>query len=454
MRTKTILQPIPQYLLTLIDSLRTRLRAADFLARHRVRPQDFTRERQLTFPLLMLFILQQTVKSLQRHLHEFLDELAQGQLFEPVTSSAVTHARAKLKDTAFIELNQACVLPILYGPEHPIRRWRGHRLIGIDSSLMRLPDSEELGQAFGWKTATNQNGDTGTRYPEARLSVVYDLLNRAGWEARLEPSTLGEVPLAMQQLACLQPGDIEINDRGFTGYLYLALIGQRQAHFIARCSTGSFLAAQELFRLNRANQSRVVWLWAPLNQKAQCLRLGLPWKIRVRFVSLRLPSGELEVLATSLLDEVRYPTEEFLIVYHWRWGHETFHLMLKGRLELENFSGRTEEAVRQEVQAAVLLANLESVLTESSQASLDQVQTPETQDRHVNHANAYHALKDQVLDLLYRDTPIPTVIHQLTRLFLSSPVAVRPHRKGPPRRKKPSFNRSYHFQRRVKKTVY
>src|ERR1019366_7534631 len=174
-------------------------------------------QRQLTFPLLMLFLLQQTVKSIQRHLHEFLDELAQGQLFEPVTSGAVTHARAKLKESAFSELNRDCVLPALYHSEHPVRRWRGHRLVGFDSSLVRLPDSDELGQAFGWQAVSNQNGATGTRYPEARLSVVYDVLNRAGWDTRLEPSTLGEVALASQQLEHLQPGDIEINDRGFTG---------------------------------------------------------------------------------------------------------------------------------------------------------------------------------------------------------------------------------------------
>lgn len=38
-------------------------------------PEDFTRQRQLSFPVVMLFILQKTVKSIQRHLHEFLDEL-------------------------------------------------------------------------------------------------------------------------------------------------------------------------------------------------------------------------------------------------------------------------------------------------------------------------------------------------------------------------------------------
>ena len=450
---QTIIHDLPSHLPTLIEALRAKLRDPNFLARHRVRPQDFTRQRQLTFPLLMLFLLQQTIKSIQRHLHEFLDELAQGEIFEPLTSGAVTHARAKLKESAFTELNRECILPTVYGPEHPIQRWRGHRLIGVDSSLVRLPESQELGQTFGWKEASNQHGSTGTRYPEARLSVVYDLLNRIGLDARLEPSTVGEVALALQQLAHLQPGDAEVNDRGFTGYLYLASVSRRGRHFIARCSTGSFLAAQEMFGLNQANQSKVVWLFAPPDQKAQCQRLGLPLKMRVRFVSLRLPSGELEVLATSLLDQTLYPTEEFLTVYHWRWGHETFYLMLKGRLELENFSGRTVEAIRQDVQAAVLLANLESVLSEPTQAALKEQSTPQSQPLQVNRSNSYHALKDQVLDLLYRDIPVPMVISKLMKLFKGSPVAVRPNRKVP-RRDRPSFHRSYHFQRRVKKAVF
>jgi hypothetical protein len=450
---QTIVRDIPKHLATLIESLRAKLHDETFWSRHRVRPQDFTRNRQLTFPLLTLFILQQTVKSIQRHLNDFLNDLAKGSIFEPVTSGAVTHARAKLKDSAFIELNQQCVLQTVYHSDRPIQRWRGHRLIGVDSSLLRLPESDELGQEFGWQETSNQHGATGTRYPEARLSVAYDLLNRVGLDTRLEPSTVGEVALAREQLVQLQPEDIEINDRGFTGYTYLALILQQMKHFIARCSTGSFLDAQLMFRLNRANQSKVVWLSAAPDQKAECRRLGLPLKIKVRFVSLRLPTGELEVLATSLLDEDRYPTKEFLTVYHWRWGHETFYLMLKGRLELENFSGRTVEAVRQDVQAAVLLANLESVLSEPAQACLNEQSANAIHPLQVNRSTSYHAIKQQVLDLLFRDIPVATVIHKLIKLFQGSPVAVRPNRKVP-RRRKQSFHRSYHFQRRVKKVVF
>lgn len=451
---RTIAESVSGPLLHLIEALRRQFCDADFIARHRVRAQDFTRHRQLTFPVVMLFILQKTVKSIQRHLHEFFNELAQGELFEPLTAGAVTKARAKLKHAAFIELNEGTVVPWIYGSEstRPWKRWRGHRLLGIDGSLLRLPNSAELREDFSVVEVTNQSGNTGTSYPEARLSVVYDLLNRVGLEGRLEPSSLGEVDLAIEQLSKARAGDVLINDRGFTGYRYLAWHRRLGLHHISRCSTASFAAAQELFRRNRGGGSKVVRLMARAEERAELRRLGLPLEMAVRFVSVRLPTGELEVLATSLLDEQAYPTEEFLEVYHWRWGHETFYGVLKGRLDLENFSGQTTEGVRQDFHAALLLCNLETILVESADVQLRQDSLEDKSRKQVNRAVAFHALKDQLIELLYSKAPSQRVIEKLQRLFVGSPVSVRPERKPP--RRKPSFARSYHFQRRVRKIVF
>src|SRR5437764_9244141 len=140
MGMRTILESIPAYLTTLVELLRSKLHDAQFIARHRVRPEDFTRQRQLTFPIVMLFVLQKTVKSIQRHLHEFLDELAMGQLFEPVTAGDWTHARDKLKHSTFTELNKEVVLPVVNQQVEQLQYWHGHRLFGHDSSLIRLPD--------------------------------------------------------------------------------------------------------------------------------------------------------------------------------------------------------------------------------------------------------------------------------------------------------------------------
>ena len=89
------------------------------------------------------------------------------------------------------------------------------------------------------------------------------------------------------------------------------------------------------------------------------------------------------------------------------------------------------------------------MLTQPAQAAIQKEQLPEQEPKQLNRADAYHALKDQLLPLLYSQTPAEQVIEQLQRLFLARPLSVPPDRKVP--RRKPSFHRSYHFQRRVRK---
>jgi Transposase DDE domain len=71
-----------------------------------------------------------------------------------------------------------------------------------------------------------------------------------------------------------------------------------------------------------------------------------------------------------LLDETASPTVEFGPLYHLRWGIETFYGRLKTRLGLENFSGTSPEAVKQDFFAPVFITGLESILTDTAQARL------------------------------------------------------------------------------------
>ena len=434
--------------------VRARIFAPDFCARHRSRAADFTRERLLTFPVVMLFLLQKTTKSVQRHLHSFFQQLWPQHQDRSVTPGGWTQARAKLAHTAFIELNQEVLLPCFYAPEQAAHRrlWRGHRLLGCDGSLLRLPSHPEVFEVFGSVTVANHLGDTGTRYAPARLSVLYDLLNHLGLDARLTPVSQGEVELVATQLGRVEKNDVLIWDRGFTGFVLMAQVLARDAHFIGRCSKSSFAAAQDLFRANRAGHSNTVKLVAASDQRAELKQLGLPNELIVRFVSVRLPTGELEVLVTSLLEETLYPTEEFLEVYHWRWQHETYHQMLKGRLDLENWSGQTVEAVRQDVQAAVFVSNVESLLSQEAQEELSAGDPTRQYPAQVNRAVSYHALKARMLELLWSGRPLEKVLEEMQRWMRSNPVSVRSKRQVP--RRGPSFHRSYHHQRNLRKSVF
>jgi hypothetical protein len=436
---------------SVVQQVRVLLCEKGFQERHRINEKAFTRQRKLRFDVVMLLVLQKSLKSLQLHLHDFFEMLS-GAAKTAVTPGAWTQARAKLRHTAFIELNQIAVVNAFYGIPESVDLWRNHRLLAIDSSTLRLPDSDDIFECFGGQESSNGSGSCGLRVPQARLSVLYDLRNRIGIDARICKFRKGEVELAADHLSALRAGDVVVVDRGYAGYLFLARIVMCGGHFIVRCNKQSFGAAKDLFRGDRDAASITVRL-AAKSRLAEAKAAGLPTEIQVRFISLRLPNGELEVLATSLLDTVLYPTEEFLVVYNDRWGIETYYNVLKGRLDLENFSGLTVEAILQDIHGAVFLSNLESVVTRDAAAQLPQAgDNGRLYAAKPNKAVTFHALKSRVIDLLIGKDPPETVLAELTELFLANPVSIRPARKSP--RNTPKPLRSLNFQKRVRKVVF
>lgn len=443
---------LQQRALALIEELRHALITPAFWSRHRRRPTDFTRECVLTFPVLMLLLLQKSLKSLQAHAQEFFWQLGQGVAPPALSGGAITHARAKLRASAFVELNQT-VLHTVYGPAQAplLQRWHGLRLLGVDSSLVRLPSHAAVGEKFGWVQCANHHGPQ-ERYPQGRVSVLYDVLNQVGLDARLVASTVAETELAYEHLACVQPDDLVLNDRGYTGFLWLVAVRARGAHFLSRCSRGSFAAVRELFAREEAGVSVEVTLTAPKEVRAKCLARGWPTELRVRLVTVRLSTGELEVLVTSLLDATAYPVAALAELYWRRWGQETYYGRLKGRLDLEHCSGKTVEAVEQDFHATVLLSNVESVVIGPAQAQLTERTATRQQPAQVNRAVSVHALKYHLIALLTQRVTAAQVLTQLTEWFQANPVSVRPGRKVPRREFSPS--RSYHYQRRVRKLVF
>ena len=436
---------------SIIETIRQVLGSASFCDRHKRRPQDFPRERHFCFRRTVVFLLQKTLRSVQLHLHEFFERL--GEDLQPVTASAWSQARLKLSHTAFIELNRQAILEPVYaaGSDFSVERWRGHRLIGIDSSLIHLPNTEEMGQEFGWVPCQNQEGQCG-RYAQGRLSVLTDLLNRLALQTLLVGWDTGERALAVEHLSALEPEDIALLDRGFAGYELFARFTARQRYFVCRCAKSSFAVVNRLFEENQAGQSVIVELRPPNGTVGGIRAAGLPERIQIRLVTLRLSTGELEVLATNLLDEQVYETAAFGELYHYRWRIETYYGLLKGRLDLENFTGRSPEAVRQDVYATIFLSNLESVLTRPTQRQMSHASPPRQHACQVNRAVSFHALKLHLIELLLSQEPPQQVIQKLEGLFAGAPVTTRPSRKVP--RKKASAWRSYWFQRHVRKSVF
>jgi len=390
-------------------------------------------------------VLRNSVKSLQNVVNEAMSWLGTG----PVSASAYSQARYKLKHTAFVELNEKAVVGTVYG-DGDYRTFWGFRVLAVDGSKIVLPDTEEVCEAFGTIAYSNgKNAETLGERPYALASVLYDVLNRVALDATLGRADAYEVDLAVSHLDHTRPGDLLVMDRNYPSYRMLAEIVRQERDFVVRCSAASFAVARQMLKGN-GPASQIVTLTPCAGQAAAISALGLPMAIQVRFVRIRLNTGEWEVLVTSLLDEALYPTEGFLELYGLRWGVEGFYGLLKTRLELENFTGLGAEAVRQDFYATVYLSGLESILTGPAQERLDAkvVRHPQT----VNRSVSFNALKNEALALLLGNLETEPLLDRLTALFLTNPTLEREGRKPP--RTKPSARILLDFHKRQKKHCF
>lgn len=158
--------------------------------------------------------MQGLTRSLQRELNSFYQKLLnEGFSIQYIVKSSFTKARAKLKHTAFIELNKVCLEP--FYEEAPYRTWQGYRMVAVDGSTAVLPNSKDIRAEFG---VTSFGPKADSPRSVARCSVLYDVLNLTVLDAQIDRYKTAERQLALQHLSSVKPGtDVLLFDRGYPG---------------------------------------------------------------------------------------------------------------------------------------------------------------------------------------------------------------------------------------------
>jgi hypothetical protein len=384
-----------------LSQIRTSLQYPVVIASCRQRPQDFTRQRLLSFGRLCLVVLRGHKLSFQNALNKVFH--ARGDVFGVPTPSAYAHARQKLKPEVFTHLQRSLGAGFyqLYEADDQVRRWRGHRLLATDGTYLTVPDTAETRAQY--TVQTNQHA--GADCVQAQCGVLYDLRNDLGLRLHLS-ARQSETRVLRDHLWCAtQPDDVVVLDRAYAEDSLLAYAQAQRRHLIVRLPRGRFA-------------------------ECEALQQHLPLKIRVRLVRVLLASGEVEVLLTTLCDAQAYPASEFKQVYGERWGEETFFDRFKNIFEVERFSGTTLAAVEQDIHGLFFLMTLESILTKPEQAALAQqgVARETKYVPQVNRAESYVALLDRVVLLLLSPQSEAEVLAELHHLFSKNPTLQRPGR--------------------------
>lgn len=335
----------------------------EFISAHRADTKAFSRQRTLTFPVLVSFLLCAWKGGLQTLLDELFESLS-GQLSRVATKSALSQARRKLKASAFVALNDR-LLSSLEG-HWPEPRWRGFRLVAADATTLRLPNNPQTQAAFG-----AQADPSGQPFVMARALGLYAAASGRMLKADLSGYAAGERELLLPLLPSLAQDDLLVLDRGFPAVWLFALLQQQDRHFLARIDGGQWAEVQAFAGSGLPEQVFTRPVGRDTRRAARALSVdGLPDTVSFRLVRVALPDGGEEVLATSLLDADTYPAADFAELYHARWSIEEAFKVLKHRLMVEQFSGESPEAIRQDFHAKIFTANLAEALSHSARQQL------------------------------------------------------------------------------------
>jgi hypothetical protein len=297
-------------------------------------------------------------------------------------------------------------------------------LIAIDGSEIMLPSNNETETSFGSFSSNIMNKSIVL----ARISKAYDVLNNISIDAKMVNRGICERKMAKEHIKHLNNQDLILLDRGYPAYELFRDILIEGIDFCARLTVASWRVAKELIK---SGEKEVVENIIPSkeflsNYKKHEIDFS---PIPCRFICIKLPSGENEVLITSLLDKEKYPHGLFRKLYHLRWSVEESFKKDKHRLQLENFSGQSILAVMQDFYANLLLGNITSILT----VNMDKVinERHKQSRKHLYQINIITALAKvkEYIAFLFSRNNIYQLIEKLMRLLIQNVLPIRPDRK-------------------------
>lgn len=387
-------------------------------------------------------------RAIQRELDDYFKKISsQDFSIREVTKGALSQARSKLNPWAFSRLNEVAV--DTFYDEAEYNSWNGFRLLAVDGTRLMLPNHPSIKAEFG-ECSFGPKADS----PRSMAigSMLYDVLNQLTIDAQLAPyknngsKKCSEQALLLEHMAKLKPGDLLLLDRGYPSLALFFLLKAKGIEFCVRMK-GSWWKQVREFRKS-GEKERIVYFSLPDKDKHK-LKEYPGWEsksLKCRLVRVELDSGEIEILCTSLIDTETYPHCQFKELYHLRWNEEEAYKLLKSRIELEDFSGKTAIAVKQDFHAKIFLMTLCAAFAHPIEERVRKEFKADANRKHdqkINRTNAVSMTKDILVGVFIKEQ-YEKALKAFDKIVYSTREIIRPDRKNERRhRQKKPYSMNY-----------
>ena len=229
--------------------------------------------------------------------------------------SSLCVARRRLGIAPLRHLFERVVHP-LARPETPGAFYRGHRLVGLDATVLDVPDSQANAAAF----ARPSGGPRGPgAFPQVRKVSLVELGTHVEFAFAVRSIAHGEQSMVGELLGHLTAEMLLLWDRNFFSYSLWKEVTSRGVMILARVKGN--LTLKPIRELADGSYLAKVYP-SPCDRQAD--RDGIVVRV-IRYTlddPQRVGHGEVHVLITSLLDADTYPATELIMLYHERWEQE------------------------------------------------------------------------------------------------------------------------------------
>jgi len=125
-----------------------------------------------------------------------------------------------------------------------------------------------------------------------------------------------------------------------------------------------------------------------------------------------------------------YIHEEFKFLYNYRWNEEEAFKLLKSRIEVENFSGKTATAVKQDYHAKLFLMTLCAAYAHPIEEKVrEEYAADETRkyDQKINRTNAL-SMTQEILIAVFHKKRIKAALAAFDKIVSKTREIIRPGR--------------------------
>jgi hypothetical protein len=409
---------------------------------------DFTRDRKLPLARLVGILINLPKRSLSIEIQEFFDCLGEGS--ESSTKGALSLQRTKLQVLFFEVWNQWLVDRFYYYYGKKVKRWRGFRIQAVDGSTAYLINKKEIIEYFG--THANQHGGI----PMARVMQIQDILNDITVWGTIRPIKESEQAIMANEVRHLFEDSLTLFDRGYPGFalMYLMMNEETPRNFVMRCKVGFNKEVQQFVRSRKS--SKTIELLPTANAIATLREHGYivtaKTTLKVRMVKVKLPTGEVEILLTSLYCEKLFTIADLKYLYGLRWGIETTYGKQKNQQQMEQFSGHRIICIQQDYAAGLFVANLQSLIEKQCENYLQKINTRRKYRYRINRNVSWASLKYNVVKLFLQNEP-EEILLKLQEAFERNIEPVRPGRQNQRIKKAKRLNGKYQTFTNYKRAI-